>query len=221
MKLQGNFCREFSDSTCKIHQGVIKSKWGPITVSQILAGIATGVQNEKVSFDGVNKEIFKKNNRTNELPLNGTSDNYPNLPEEGQEKVNGTWNKVDGVETHLNETEIIDNTRNVLNGAKSSTHSGTWGRLSLSSPSNVNTVWVSTVAGDIAQVVLNQANVKPIIGEVGNWNDTLLPREYYLVPAYKELSDADVLGGIDGNHFLNVNFTITFDIFFILFNYLN
>ncbi|KAJ8736411.1 hypothetical protein PYW08_007067 [Mythimna loreyi] len=74
---------------------------------------------------------------------------------------------------------------------------------------DIGNIWVATLAGDIAEVVVNQgprvgaAPQRLVIGSNNRWNDTLLPRDHYLFPqnltvADWQLTDAEILAGIDG-----------------------
>lgn len=66
------------------------------------------------------------------------------------------------------------------------------------------------VTGDLAEVVINQgprtgaAPQKMTIGSNSRWNDTLLPRNQYLITQDASIidwhiTDAEILAGIDGN----------------------
>ncbi|CAK1539938.1 unnamed protein product [Leptosia nina] len=75
--------------------------------------------------------------------------------------------------------------------------------------SDISNVWVATLAGDLAEVVVNlgvrvgAAPQRMTIGSINKWNDTLLPRDYYLLmpnatSADWHMTDAEILAGIDG-----------------------
>ncbi|RVE41787.1 hypothetical protein evm_013556 [Chilo suppressalis] len=74
---------------------------------------------------------------------------------------------------------------------------------------DISNVWVATLAGDLAEVVVNQGPVvgsvpsKLVVGSNNRWNDTFLPRDYYLLPQNASVTDwhftdAEILAGIDG-----------------------
>ncbi|XP_017779198.1 PREDICTED: uncharacterized protein LOC108564608, partial [Nicrophorus vespilloides] len=60
----------------------------------------------------------------------------------------------------------------------------------------IDNVLFSTIVGDLAEVLIRQG-VDPVIGVVGNWNDTLLPRLHYLEVDAWDMSGAELLAGID------------------------
>ncbi|XP_050347754.1 uncharacterized protein LOC126771736 [Nymphalis io] len=73
----------------------------------------------------------------------------------------------------------------------------------------ISNIWAATLAGDLAEVVVNQgprvgaSSHNLITGSSNRWNDTLLPRDYYLFPLNGTLrnwhfTDAEILAGIDG-----------------------
>ncbi|XP_050666240.1 uncharacterized protein LOC126966310 [Leptidea sinapis] len=73
---------------------------------------------------------------------------------------------------------------------------------------DISNTWAATLAGDLAEVVVNQgprvgAAVQHLtIGTNNRWNDTLLPRHYYLFQHNNitdwHMTDAEILTGIDG-----------------------
>ncbi|XP_023945724.2 uncharacterized protein LOC112051350 [Bicyclus anynana] len=78
-----------------------------------------------------------------------------------------------------------------------------------SDANNISNLWVATLAGDLAEVVVNQgprvgaSEHRLLVGSSNRWNDTLLPRDYYLFPPNATLpnwhfTDAEILAGIDG-----------------------
>ena len=69
---------------------------------------------------------------------------------------------------------------------------------SKSQEQTINNVLVSTVIGDLAEVLLNQLSEFPIIGKVGWWNNSLLPRDHYVDDVVWDITMAELLGGIDG-----------------------
>ncbi|XP_053612544.1 uncharacterized protein LOC128676451 [Plodia interpunctella] len=72
----------------------------------------------------------------------------------------------------------------------------------------INNIWAATLAGDLAEVVINQgprfgASSLLVIGSNNRWNDTLLPRDHYILPQNAtfvdwQFTDAEILAGIDG-----------------------
>lgn len=69
------------------------------------------------------------------------------------------------------------------------------------------------ISGDLAEVVVNQGpRVGPashaiVVGSSNRWNDTLLPRDFYLLPKNASnvdwhFTDAEILAGVDGMYLL-------------------
>ncbi|KAL3290171.1 hypothetical protein HHI36_023532 [Cryptolaemus montrouzieri] len=59
-------------------------------------------------------------------------------------------------------------------------------------------VWISTIAADLGETILNQADENFMIGSPGFWNDSLLPTAYYLSGNTSDMTESKLLGGIDG-----------------------
>lgn len=73
----------------------------------------------------------------------------------------------------------------------------------------ISNVWVATLAGDLAEVAVNQGpriglrTSKVVLGGMSRWNDTLLPRIHYMLNHTNgtgnwQFTDAEILAGIDG-----------------------
>lgn len=93
-------------------------------------------------------------------------------------------------ETTLAVQEVID----VIQKDKNITKKAS-AKLNLGTISNVG---VSTLIGDLAEVTLYQASDKPKIGNSGVWNNSYIPRLYYIKDEPFEMTSAELLGGIDG-----------------------
>ncbi|XP_047985605.1 uncharacterized protein LOC125225796 isoform X2 [Leguminivora glycinivorella] len=74
---------------------------------------------------------------------------------------------------------------------------------------DISNLYVATLAGDLAEVVVNQgprvgpSSQRLVIGSNNRWNDTMLPRNYFMYPQNSsnvdwQISDAEILAGIDG-----------------------
>lgn len=74
---------------------------------------------------------------------------------------------------------------------------------------DISNTWVATLAGDLAEVIVNQGPrvgsvaQNMVIGLSSKWNDTLLPRDHYIMPQNGSIidwhfTDAEILAGIDG-----------------------
>lgn len=70
--------------------------------------------------------------------------------------------------------------------------------ISSLSSARLSNVWISTVAGDLGEIVIYQASEEPVVGNEGYWNDTIYPRLYMSAGGAQEMTDAELLGGIDG-----------------------
>lgn len=74
----------------------------------------------------------------------------------------------------------------------------------------LDNIIVTTIVGDLAEVTLNQAFNNPVFGDIGRWNDTTFPRAHYLDREQWDMTNAELLGGIDGKYiFPSVNSKIT------------
>lgn len=66
----------------------------------------------------------------------------------------------------------------------------------------VSNIYAATLTGDLAEVVLNQAprlQTGLKVGSAGGWNDTSVPRHYFLSDNENyEMTDAEIRGSLDG-----------------------
>ncbi|XP_030756010.1 uncharacterized protein LOC115882230 [Sitophilus oryzae] len=137
------FASDGSDaqSACPLKLGNVKTNWGSISVSHLIAGVATGLQQNQVTFQRI----------------------------------------IDAIHTNTGATNISSA---LLSDANDVNH-------------EVDNVLFATIVGDLGEVVLSQATENPIIGNQGYWNDTLLPRAFYLRSRQWDLTQAEILAGID------------------------
>ncbi|BET01331.1 Hypothetical protein NTJ_14147 [Nesidiocoris tenuis] len=80
-------------------------------------------------------------------------------------------------------------------------------RIMFSGDKIINNFWASTIAGDMAELLVMQLPVSnsPKFGPGGKWNDSVLPVFFYqntnydgVLRDYWDDTDAEILGGIDG-----------------------
>ncbi|KAK9758523.1 hypothetical protein QE152_g427 [Popillia japonica] len=93
-------------------------------------------------------------------------------------------------ETNVNFFELVEELENDYNITSSF--------IPRAVTSSLNNVVISTIVGDLAEVILNQAYTTPTFGDVGRWNDTIFPRAHYLDREQWDMTTAELLGGIDG-----------------------
>ncbi|CAB0028367.1 unnamed protein product [Trichogramma brassicae] len=78
-----------------------------------------------------------------------------------------------------------------------------WQRDGKSAQSRVDNVWLATLAGDLAEMVVNQGPVvreQMYLGASGFWNSTIRPRAFYVRHRYDswDATRAELLGDVDG-----------------------
>lgn len=79
------------------------------------------------------------------------------------------------------------------------------------SSTRLSNLWISTVSGDLGEIVMYQASAQPIIGNEGYWNDTIYPRLYMSAGGAQEMTDAELLGGIDGECWISLELSPLFN----------
>ncbi|KAL1492995.1 hypothetical protein ABEB36_011142 [Hypothenemus hampei] len=62
---------------------------------------------------------------------------------------------------------------------------------------DVDSILFATITGDLGEVLVNQPYEHPNIANQGYWNDTFLPRTFYLGSQEWDLTEAEIIGGID------------------------
>lgn len=75
----------------------------------------------------------------------------------------------------------------------------------------LSNLWISTVSGDLGEIVVYQASEQPIIGNKGYWNHTIYPRLYMSAGGAQEMTDAELLGGIDGECWISLELSPLFN----------
>ncbi|KAK4872272.1 hypothetical protein RN001_016396 [Aquatica leii] len=123
---------------CYVEGGVITTKWGVISPSHIIAGVAAALQEISIDMQEVVAIIQEKEKEFSE------AQNYSEY------------------------TGRIDN------------------------------IWIATIAGDLGEVVVQQAFNNPQFGKPGIWDNAMLPRLYYLEDEHHDMTSAEFLGAIDG-----------------------
>ncbi|XP_076648482.1 uncharacterized protein LOC143356564 isoform X2 [Halictus rubicundus] len=78
-----------------------------------------------------------------------------------------------------------------------------WYRILTTSSTKLDNVWLTTVAGDLAEMAVYQGPFKwqnMSLGATGYWNNTMRPTVYYLKSSHEnfDATRAELLGGIDG-----------------------
>ncbi|XP_063219801.1 uncharacterized protein LOC134529535 [Bacillus rossius redtenbacheri] len=90
----------------------------------------------------------------------------------------------------------------LANLAAASTRSNALVEAASTSAAAVDNRWAATLAGDLAEVTLYEGPLGTMrAGAAGGWNDTQIPRWYFLQDAsrrYSHLTDTEIRGGIDG-----------------------
>ncbi|KAL7299773.1 hypothetical protein TKK_0007519 [Trichogramma kaykai] len=88
-------------------------------------------------------------------------------------------------------------------GGSSDRQRAAWRRDGKSSQSRVDNVWLATLAGDLAEMVVNQGPAtreQMYLGASGFWNSTIRPRAFYVRHRYDswDATRAELLGDVDG-----------------------
>ncbi|XP_073958297.1 uncharacterized protein [Choristoneura fumiferana] len=159
-------------SRCPIEDGVIKTDWGTISPGTLVAAIASTLEPQRVGItDILNADVYKAD-VAEPLMVSAKEEWYTDIE---------TLNTVDEDDAKTRQADVAD----------------------------ISNLYVATLAGDLAEVVVNQgprvgaAAQLMVVGSHNRWNDTMLPRNYFLYPQNRELADwhltdAEILGGIDG-----------------------
>ncbi|XP_072936696.1 uncharacterized protein [Epargyreus clarus] len=165
-------------SRCPIEDGVIQTQWGTISPGTVVAAIAASLESQRVLVtDILTANIYKEevSQQLMESALEEWTKRNEKYREDDEGKEEETFNDVDVQ----------------------------------SSGADISNIWVATLAGDLAEVVVNQGprvgavSQQLVVGSNNRWNDTLLPRDSYLLIRNSSavewhFTDAEILAGIDG-----------------------
>ncbi|CAH2050321.1 unnamed protein product, partial [Iphiclides podalirius] len=162
-------------SRCPIEEGVVQTDWGPIAPGTVVAAIASALESQRVSIAEIfSAKVFK-------------SEVSQPLIEQAMEDWKRKFPEINTVGSSTNVERLT----------------------SLGDDQDISNVLVATLVGDLAEVVVNQgprvgaSSQRMMIGSNNRWNDTLLPRQFYLLPQNSNIidwhfTDAEILAGIDG-----------------------
>lgn len=168
-------------SSCPVQNGVILTKWGALKAGAIIAGIAAGMQPQVVN---VRTLMQSRTGGVSSIQRSNFQQSSYNTA--FQNPINSR--RAQGSQSSVGRSGAVP-----LEAAY---------QPALSIPPNsIDNKWAATLAGDLAQLSLlqgpSQFGVR--LGVPGGWNDTLIPKYYFLREQLKDsLSEADVRGDIDG-----------------------
>ncbi|CAK1601953.1 unnamed protein product [Parnassius mnemosyne] len=164
-------------SRCPIENGVIQTDWGPIAPGTVVAAITASLESQRVSItDILSANIYKS--KVSKPLIELAKRDW----EKRVEKLTAGDNSV-----NFEKSKIVNNENN----------------------NEISNIWVATLAGDLAEVVVNQgprvgaSSQHLVVGSNNRWNDSVLPRTFYLLPQSSgvvdwHFTDAEILAGIDG-----------------------
>ncbi|XP_053999158.1 uncharacterized protein LOC128887365 [Hylaeus anthracinus] len=160
---------------CPRQQGVILTPYGTVALGSIIGAIAASLQHQNVALNQLIASL-------------GTPASVP-------VGINATRTS----NTKYDEEEIDF----VLPKSQMIHEQYMWYRTLMSSSVELDNVWLTTIAGDLAEMTVYQG---PLIGNnmslgaTGFWNNTMYPTVYYLTSEHTsfEATRAELLGGIDG-----------------------
>ncbi|XP_076757832.1 uncharacterized protein LOC143427508 [Xylocopa sonorina] len=163
---------------CPQQQGVILTPYGTIAPGAIIGAIAASLQHQIVTVNqlAASPEIPPSVHNFS-LYVNSTNSNNSNYNEEEIEFV-------------LPRSQMIYETSMQYNALMTSTAA-------------VDNIWLTTVAGDLAEMVVYQGPLlgnNMTLGATGFWENTLRPIIYYLRDSQEKFdaTRAELIGGIDG-----------------------
>ncbi|CAG4979028.1 unnamed protein product [Parnassius apollo] len=162
-------------SRCPIENGVIQTDWGPIAPGTVVAAVTASLEQQRVSIT----DIFSTNIYKSEV-----SKPLIELAKQDWEKQVEKLTVGDNT-VHFERSKMVNDELEISN------------------------IWVSTLAGDLAEVVVNQgprvgaSSQRLVVGSNNRWNDSVLPRMFYLLPQSSgvvdwHFTDAEILAGVDG-----------------------
>lgn len=176
---------DFPLSACPVQNGVIMTKWGALKAGPLIAGIAAGMQPQVV-----NVRTLMQNRLGGVSSVQRT--NYQQ----------SSFNNNNNYQGSLNSRRVPPQSLPVGAARSGQVPLETPYQATVSIPPNsIDNKWAATLAGDLAQLALlqgpSQSGVR--LGVLGGWNDTLIPKYYFLREQPRDaLSEADVKGDIDG-----------------------
>ncbi|CAL7941711.1 unnamed protein product [Xylocopa violacea] len=159
---------------CPKQQGVILTPYGTIAPGAIIGAIAASLQHQNVTVNQLVGSL-----ESSEIPLSDVNSTNLNNSKYNEEEIDFVLPRSQMIEAFMQYNTLMASTARVDN------------------------IWLTTVAGELAEMVVYQGPLlgnNMTLGATGFWDNIIRPTTYYLKSSYEKFdaTRAELLGGIDG-----------------------